>query len=67
MKFSEKILNGKVLSSRVYPDFFPIKPDEYVIHIGCGDGPHAVAYLNSYREMVGVDINCEKLERSKKI
>lgn len=67
MKFKEKILNGKVLSGRVYPEFFVINNSERVLNIGCGDGPQAVVYAGKYREMVGVDINCLRLESSKKL
>ena len=67
MKFNKKILNGKVLSGRVYPEFFSINNNERVLNIGCGDGPQAVVYAGRYREMVGVDINCLRLESSKKL
>lgn len=66
MKFKKQILNGKVLSGRVYPEFFAIN-NERVLNIGCGDGPQAVVYAGQYREMVGVDINCSRLESSKKL
>jgi 2-polyprenyl-3-methyl-5-hydroxy-6-metoxy-1,4-benzoquinol methylase len=60
-----KFLNAKILSSRDYPDFFPIKPYERVINIGCGIGPQAVVYANNFQEMIGVDINSDKLNISK--
>lgn len=67
MLADKKFLNGKVLSSRVYPELFPIGKDERVINIGCGDGPQAFAYDGSFKEMVGVDINSQRLQEAKRI
>ncbi len=60
-------LKGKLLSGRVYPEFFPFKPDDKVINLGCGSGPQAIVYSKQYKEMVGVDINKKRLEESKEI
>jgi len=61
-----KFLKGKLLSSRVYPEFFPFKPDDRVINIGCGQGPQAIVYAGQYKQMVGVDLNVERLKKSEK-
>ncbi len=58
-------LKGKVLSSRVYPEFFPLHKDERVLNVGFGDGPQALVYAGHFREMVGVEIQEERLARAK--
>ena len=58
-------LEGKILSSRVYPDFFPLCPHERIINIGCGEGPQAIVYSGHYGMMIGVDINLGRLQNSK--
>lgn len=59
-----KFLKGKLLSSRVYPEFFSLKPNDRVINFGCGHGPQAIIYAGQYKQMIGVDINKETLKRS---
>lgn len=54
-------LKPKLISGRVYPDFFSMHPDASVLNIGVGLGPQAVTYKGRYNRMVGVDINIEKL------
>lgn len=56
-----KHLAGKVLSSRVYPEFFRFKPDDRVLNVGCGEGPQLAVYAGSFGSMVGVDIVSERL------
>ena len=58
-------LKGKVLSSRVYPEFLPIRPGERVVNLGCGEGAQAIAYAGQYGEMVAVDILRGRLERAR--
>ncbi len=65
MKLDRRLFEGKVTSSVVYPSFFPLRKNERVINFGCGVGPQAVAYKDQYGEMVGVDLNEERLEMSK--
>ncbi len=65
MQLDRRLFNGKIISSIVYPSFFPIHPDQRVVNFGCGVGPQAVAYKDCYQEMVGVDLNAERLEMSK--
>jgi ubiquinone/menaquinone biosynthesis C-methylase UbiE len=57
-------LKGKILSGRVYPEFFPLNPNDRVVNLGCGEGPQAIVYAGQYKEMVGVDINKDRLIRS---
>lgn len=58
---------GKVLASRLYPRFFPLGPQDRVVNLGCGEGPQAAVYAGSCREMVGVDINPERVRRSEEV
>jgi SAM-dependent methyltransferase len=55
-------LKGKILSGRVYPEFFPFEPGDRVVNIGSGSGPQAVVYRGKYRQMVGLDITFERLK-----
>ncbi len=58
---------GKLLSGRVYPEFFPIAKNETVLNVGCGDGVQAVVYKGNFKKMVGVDINQQRLDTAKKL
>ena len=58
---------GKLISGIVYPEIFPISKDESVLNIGCGDGVQAVIYRGSFRKMVGVDINSDRLNVADKL
>ena len=66
MKVKHNFLKGKILSGRVYPEFFPFKENDRVINIGCGKGPQAVSYSGRYKEMVGADISEDNLKEAKK-
>lgn len=57
-----KFKSGKLLSGIVYPEFFPIKPSETVLNLGCGDGVQAITYRGNFKRMVGVDVNQERLQ-----
>lgn len=61
---SRPFLSGKVSAGRVYPEFFPFMATDAVINIGCGMGPQAVVYRNTYSRMIGIDINEERLRSS---
>jgi cyclopropane fatty-acyl-phospholipid synthase-like methyltransferase len=56
--------SGKILSGRVYPEFFQLSPTDRVANLGCGEGPQAIIYDGQFKEMVGIDVNQERLERS---
>jgi 2-polyprenyl-3-methyl-5-hydroxy-6-metoxy-1,4-benzoquinol methylase len=58
---------GKLLSGRIYPEFFPIDKKETVLNIGCGDGVQMLVYKGSFKEMVGIDINQGRLEVAKRM
>jgi len=58
-------LSGKLLSSRVYPEFFPLQKSERVLNVGFGDGPQALVYHGNFQEMVGVEIQTDRLERAR--
>lgn len=60
-------LKGKVLSSRVYPEFFPLLKNERILNVGFGDGPQALVYDGTFQEMIGVDIQHERLARARKM
>jgi SAM-dependent methyltransferase len=57
-------LRAKILSGRVYPEFFPLEPGDRVINLGCGEGPQAIAYAGRYGCMVGVDVNPTRVATS---
>ncbi len=60
-------LQGKVVSSRVYPEFFALRPADRVLNVGFGDGPQAVVYQNAFQRMVGVDIQADRLARARQL
>jgi hypothetical protein len=43
-----RYLDGKMLSSRVYPEFFSLAATDRVLNAGFGDGPQAVVYRGSF-------------------
>lgn len=55
-------LSEKLISARVYPDFYRMSSANQVINLGIGFGPQAMAFKNNYNFMVGTDINFEKLK-----
>jgi len=63
----EGLKKGKLLSSIIYPEFFKIIKTDAVLNLGCGIGPQAIIYRDQYKEMVGVDINKERLEMAGEI
>ncbi|MEQ1849555.1 MAG: class I SAM-dependent methyltransferase [Candidatus Peribacteraceae bacterium] len=65
MQLDRRLFDGKVISSRVYPEFFPMQSTDEVVNLGCGVGPQAVVYKGNYKRMVGVDLNADRLEQSK--
>ncbi len=64
MFLDRKLFDGKIISSVVYPSFFPISNTERVVNFGCGVGPQAVVYKERYKEMIGIDLNEERLKMS---
>jgi SAM-dependent methyltransferase len=58
------LVRGKILSGRVYPECFPLGPEDRVLNVGCGTGPQAVVYRRRFRFMAGIDINFDRLVRS---
>lgn len=65
MQLDRRLFQGKVISSRVYPECFPLTSADRVVNLGCGVGPQAVVYKGSYKSMIGVDLNADRLEQSK--
>jgi len=59
---SVQFKSGKLQSGIVYSEFFPLAASDVVLNIGCGDGVQAVIYRGSFKRMVGVDVNGERLE-----
>jgi SAM-dependent methyltransferase len=57
-------IEGKLLSGRVYPEFYPLPAGSSVVNLGCGTGPQAVVYKDQLGEMIGVDINADRVQRS---
>ena len=64
MHLDRRLFIGKITSSVIYPSFFPMRASDRVINFGCGVGPQAVVYKGQYKEMVGVDLNGERLRMS---
>ncbi len=62
-----KFNKGKLISGIIYPEFFPVSKEESVLNIGCGDGVQAVIYKGSFKKMLGIDINEERLKTAKKL
>ncbi len=65
MHLDRRLFDGKVISSMVYPECFPITKNETVVNLGCGLAPQAVVYKGQFQTMVGVDLMPERLEASK--
>lgn len=55
-------VRGKLLSSRVYPEFFSLDPSSRVLNLGCGNAPQAIVYRGAFRLMVGIDIQQKRVE-----
>lgn len=55
---------GKLESGVIYPEFFPFKPTDSVLNLGCGDGVQALVYDGKFSKMVGVDINESSLKKA---
>ncbi len=64
MHLDRRLFDGKVTSSVVYPECFPIRPTDDVVNLGCGVAPQAVVYKGSFKSMIGVDTNEERLASS---
>ncbi len=62
-----KHLAGKILSSRVYPEFFSLAPTDDVLNVGCGEGPQVVVYAGSFKSMTCVDIVSERLDKLRRL
>ena len=54
-------LKTKLISSRIYPDFFKIRGAQNVLNLGIGYGPQAIVFKDQYKLMVGTDINFNKI------
>lgn len=64
MDKQQKFIDGKTLSGRVYPEFFPFNELDKVLNIGCGYGPQAIAYQGHFSQMFGTDITESRLKYS---
>ncbi|MFH0803755.1 MAG: class I SAM-dependent methyltransferase [Candidatus Tagabacteria bacterium] len=62
-----KFNRGKLFSGIIYPEFLPIAKNDAVLNIGCGEGQQAVIYKDSFKKMVGIDINQNRLDTAKKL
>lgn len=52
----ENSFSGKVLASRVYPEFFSIRDGDTVLFAGCGRGEQVVSYGQAGKKLFGVDV-----------
>lgn len=59
-----EFLRPKLISSRIYPEFFQLRDNERIVNLGCGNSPQAIAYRGQFAEMVGVDINENRISNS---
>ena len=57
-------IEGKLISGRVYPEFFTLPERSSVVNLGCGRGPQVVVYGDQFSEMIGVDINADRVSRT---
>lgn len=64
MKDDFEFLKGKIISGKVYPDFFPLDKNDLVINLGCGESPQAIVYAGQYKKMIGVDLDETRLLKS---
>ncbi|MDO8558243.1 MAG: glycosyltransferase [bacterium] len=55
-------LSGKLLSGRIYPEFFNIANDDTVLYAGCGQGSQVLAYGNKGAHIVASDVQKERVE-----
>lgn len=62
-----QFIKGKMLSARVYPEFFPFQNNDVVINLGCGLGPQVLVYSGNFNKMIGIDINEMRLKKSMEI
>ena len=60
-------VSPKLLSGRVYPEFFTLPPASRVVNIGCGRGPQMVVYQGQFEQFIGVDLNQERLDRMQQL
>ncbi|MEK7137700.1 MAG: class I SAM-dependent methyltransferase [Patescibacteria group bacterium] len=58
-----RLFEGKLQSSIVYPEFFPLSPEERVVNLGCGVGPQVAIYRGHFREMLCVDTDGNRLRQ----
>lgn len=58
-----RLFEGKLKSSIVYPEFFPLSPEDRVVNLGCGVGPQVAIYKGEFREMTCVDLSEERLRQ----
>ena len=57
-------IEGKLISGRVYSEFFTLPEGSSVVNLGCGRGPQVVVYGDQSSEMIGVDINADRVSRT---
>lgn len=61
-----RFLRGRLLWSRILPDFFHLAPSDRVLTLGVGQGPEVLAYRNRSTVMVGVDRNEAALRKGRR-
>lgn len=60
----DKNFQGKLLSSRVYPEFFRIGAGETVLHAGCGNGAQVISYGQVGAKIIGIDIQDKRVQNT---
>ncbi len=62
-----EFLQGKLLSSRVYPEFFSFPKQSRVLNAGFGDGPQALVYAQAFGSMTGIEYQPGRVERAQRL
>lgn len=60
-------LEGKLLSAAAHSEFFVTRSNDRIVNLGFGDGPQAVLYAGRFSEMVGIDVNDERLAQARRM
>lgn len=58
---------GKLLASLVYPEFFAVDASERLLDLGCGTGPQIALYAPRARQIVGIDVQPNRLEQARRL
>ena len=63
LPLDRRLFEGKLVSSLVYPEFFPLSRNDRVLNLGCGVGPQVAMYEGKCQEMICVDSDADRLRQ----